>query len=389
MFRILFSAIFIFLFSSVFAAPIKLSDDAQISILTCSQGDELYSAFGHSALRVSDTANNIDWVFNYGTFDFNTPNFYLKFANGQLKYILSISEFKHFLPEYFKSNRSVIEQVLNISATDKQKLFEALMTNYKPENRYYKYDFFYDNCATRIFDIIDENIEGGIILIEEPSDVTSRSFRMYLHHYLAQLPWVETGLNTILGYPADKIATQKESTFLPDFLMDVIDVAQVQSDDGNSKSIVLEKRILLEFEANNSNTFSLTPVFVFFLLLVVVVVFSIIKKRNALSSLDRVLFFVLGFIGVLISYLWFVADHSATGYNYNVLWSFPSFLFLAFANSNKELYQWVLKLNLIIVIVFIVGFTIIPQSFPLATIPVALIVGYRLFSIIRNRRPIH
>ncbi|TLX73665.1 DUF4105 domain-containing protein [Labilibacter sediminis] len=384
MLRILF-LYFLLLPALVTNANIKLSNDAQISVLTCSQGKELYSAFGHSAIRVYDKENNVDLVFNYGTFDFNTPNFYLKFANGKLNYMLSVSKYDRFLASYFRENRSVIEQVLNLSHTDKQAIFTALLINYQPENRYYKYDFFYDNCATRIFDIVNDNLVEELKLSAETEGIT---FREYLHHYLQYSPWIETGLNTILGLPADKVATLKESTYLPDFLMDVCKNTQVKNKD-RIVPLVKYTGQLLEFDLNTQKpVFFFTPVGIFTLLLLIVSIASYVsKKYNSLANiLDRTLFFIAGFIGVVIAYLWFVTDHTVTGTNLNILWALPSFLYLAFSKMKTTVSHTILKIHLTILVFFVITWYWIPQSFPIATIPVALLLSFRVFKLLKVRQ---
>ncbi len=361
---------------------IKLSQQSKISVLTCAQGDELYSAFGHSALRVYDAENNMDLVFNYGTFDFNTPNFYLKFANGKLDYILSVSQFKRFLAAYFKENRSVKEQVLNLSLEDKQSVFDALMENYRPENRYYKYDFFFDNCATRIVDIIGDHIDGEIVF--ENNSAQEVSFRTYLHHYLSYSPWIETGLNLLLGLPADKIATRKESTFLPDFLLQAFDHAVIKSDSATS-ALVIEKRELLSLNTPSSlhKTFY-TPMFICSVILLVVLVLSFVLNSNILVYLDRFLFFITGLVGILVAYLWFVTDHSVPANNLNILWALPTFVYLAFSKFNSKFSKILIYIHLVCLCVFLLGWKFIPQAFPMATIPMALLLVFRLY-LKRNR----
>ncbi len=357
----------------------KLTEKAFISVLTCSEGDELYSAFGHSAIRICDPEMNIDYVFNYGTFDFDTPNFYLKFANGKLNYMLSYGYFKKFLPEYFRRNRRVNEQILNLSHNEKQKIFNALIENYKPENRYYKYDFFYDNCATRIYDIIVENIDGEIVIKSDNS--ANLSFRNYLHHYLIHSPWIETGLNLLLGIPADKIATHQQSTFLPDFLMELFDRMQIKTGD-QVKSLVLSNKTLLKRDENqlSKNKF-LFPDFLGWIALVVILIISLLyKNRNSifLNLFDRFIFIVAGFIGVLLLYLWLVTDHEVTRNNLNVLWSFPSLLIIGFARYQSRIVHSLVAINLLLLCIFILCWWIIPQSFPVITLPVSIILALRL-----------
>lgn len=149
--------LFIFLLVTnltVFGQKLELSPEANISIITCGPGDQVYSHFGHSAIRVKDSSLGIDVVYNYGTFDFTTPNFTLKFARGKLNYTLARQNFRYFLLSYQEEKRWVKEQVLNIDLDEKQKLFSFLETNYLPQNRDYKYDFFYNNCATKIWDVL-------------------------------------------------------------------------------------------------------------------------------------------------------------------------------------------------------------------------------------------
>ena len=141
-----------FIYSTIFFAS---AQDYQISLLTCDPGDQLYSAFGHSAIRVLERTTGEDLVFNYGTFDFNTPYFYVKFTQRTLDYMLSVSTYERFLAEYNYYQRDVREQVLDLSPEQIERLVEFLQINYRPQNRFYRYDFFYDNCATRIRDVMD------------------------------------------------------------------------------------------------------------------------------------------------------------------------------------------------------------------------------------------
>ena len=140
----------------------QFSNQSEISILTCAPGEELYSIFGHTAIRVRDSISNTDYVFNYGTFDFNTSNFYLKFMKGELNYFLSVTTFERFIREYEFQKRSIAEQHLNLTSNEKGSIIGALVNNSLPENREYHYHFFYDNCATRIRDIIDNNLSGAL-----------------------------------------------------------------------------------------------------------------------------------------------------------------------------------------------------------------------------------
>ena len=207
---------FLFLLTTSTSASVKLSKDATISILTCSPGNELYSLFGHTGIRVVDKANNMDIVFNYGTFDFATQGFYFKFARGLLPYQLSCSEFRRFLSSYIYDGRSVYSQTLNLDSIQKQYLMDLLVENYEPANREYLYNFLYDNCSTRVRDIIEKSTGNQITWIAQPS---TKSFWNLLDEYLGRSPWIQWGIHTILGSPATSTATIREQMFLPDYLM--------------------------------------------------------------------------------------------------------------------------------------------------------------------------
>ncbi|NQX90714.1 MAG: DUF4105 domain-containing protein, partial [Flavobacteriales bacterium] len=194
-------------------AALKLSDEAQLSLLTCSPGAELYSTFGHSAIRINDPVKNIDWVYNYGTFEFS-DDFYAKFAQGKLNYRLSKGTFTNFVNEYIYFGRKVEEQVFLLSRNDIQLLFEALEENYKPENRTYRYDFFFDNCSTRILDIVEETLDGEIVF-NDPLPADSMTFREMIDSYQGHMPWGDFGIDLALGTPCDRYMEHPEQTFIP------------------------------------------------------------------------------------------------------------------------------------------------------------------------------
>jgi hypothetical protein len=367
---------------------LQLSSKATISVLTCSAGEELYSAFGHSAIRVKDPEQNMDLVFNYGTFDFNTPNFYIKFTNGKLNYMLSVGNYKSFLASYFYANRSVYEQRLRLSLNDKQNVFNALLENYQPQNRFYKYDFFYDNCATKILDILLDNVESEISLNMLPVNYKDHNFRDYLHYYLAYSPWIETGINMILGLPADKIATVNESAFLPDFLMKVVENSTVKhpTNSGEQKTLVESSGFVLETEpAASSEKKVISPTYWFWLLLIAGIIgsfFTTFWHRYG-GGLDRLIFFIVGVIGLLISYLGVVTDHEVTACNLNILCTIPTFLYLAIANWKSKSAQLIMRIHIILITFFWVAWYWLPQSFPVVTLPLAIFLTIRLVMILR------
>lgn len=148
-------AIFLFLIPGILPAQQRLSDQAEISVMTFGPSQQvLYTAFGHSAFRVYDPVLGIDEAYNYGVFDFDQPNFYLNFARGNLMYRLDVSDYKEFEYVYVYFNRSVRQQTLNLTQGQKQRLYAFLQWNALPENQFYRYDYFYDNCATKMPNIL-------------------------------------------------------------------------------------------------------------------------------------------------------------------------------------------------------------------------------------------
>ncbi|MFO0360025.1 MAG: DUF4105 domain-containing protein, partial [Flavobacteriales bacterium] len=217
----------ILIFLSLFVASAGLTQDnkqyiaspnARFTLLSCTSGPDLYSIFGHTAIRYEDSLNGrwVDWVFNYGTFEFS-DDFYWKFAQGKLDYKLSLEDFGNFQQEYIYTGRGIYEQELLLTVEDKRKLFALLVENYEPQNRTYRYDFFYDNCATRVRDIIRRSSSRSV----EFTYVSAKewTFRDAIQRYLDHMPWSDFGIDLALGIPCDRVMGKEDVMFLPDSLM--------------------------------------------------------------------------------------------------------------------------------------------------------------------------
>ncbi len=363
---------------------IELSKSARISLITCTSGDELYSIFGHSAIRVYDDSMHIDEVYNYGTFDFDTPNFYGKFANGELDYMLSVDNFKYFLPSYFRDNRGVTEQILNLTNNEKQKLFRALEINKQPDNKFYRYDFFYDNCATRIRDIIFSSLDGEIVY--ESRDTLNMSFRDMIHLDLNRQPWTRDGIDLVLGSKIDSKITAYESMFLPVYLKDYFIHTSVKRNN-ETKPLIKSDKELLKFPANTKSNSEKTPeliTWLFFIILGTLLIYEIKTKRRFII-IDRLLLLVIGLLGFIIFYLWFFTEHSTTEANYNILWALPTnlILFLYLKRIDEKGFFKILGfITWGALLIVLVGWKIIPQQLPPVAFPVALIIFIRLSTLI-------
>ncbi len=359
---------------------VKLTDNAKVSLLTCSQGNELYSIFGHSAIRISDTTIGVDWVFNYGTFDFSEPNFYVNFVRGKLNYILSASTYRNFEYSYVLEDRFIYEQVLNLNSDEKQLLLDSLKTNYKPENRYYLYDFLFDNCATRIRDIFVESIPRDITFDYSALD-QSKSFRDLLIPNVEEKPWAKLGINLLLGVSADRPARPWEQMFLPEHMLTAFKYATIESDNGNIPLMQAPTLILKGDEIPKSKLKN-GPILAFTILLLSAVAVSYIniKKQRPLWWFDRTLFALVGLLGLVIAFQWFGSDHAVMANNYNLIWAHPIHLLAAiFITSSKlkSVMRLYFGLNTALMVVLLATWFFLPQTLPLPMLPVVAALGLR------------
>jgi hypothetical protein len=365
---------------------INLSDSSRISLLTCSSGNELYSIFGHSAIRVSDPMRNLDIVFNYGTFDFFDPNFYPNFVRGRLKYILSVSPYREFNQSYVEEGRWIWEQRLNINLNEKQHLFDSLLINYRPENRYYHYDFFGDNCATRIRDIFVKTIPRKITF-DYSSFEKGKSFRQLLMPNLTNSPWAKLGINLLLGLPADRVASPWEYMYLPEHLQAAFQHSSLLSD-SIKLPFVQQTKVLLEGKQLSDQNMWGTPLQVFLVILLIAAFLSYRDFKKSVKNLwfDRILLVIFGLMGVLFTFLWAGTAHRSMVWNFNLLWANPFHLIVVFFLSIKKTRRWVqsyLIVSLIILITLLFAWPFLPQALPWVIYPVILAMAMRLFIIIQ------
>ncbi|NNE78267.1 MAG: DUF4105 domain-containing protein, partial [Pricia sp.] len=291
-----------------YSQKVELSPLSKISIITCGPGNEMYSVFGHSAIRVKDPSQGINVVYNYGTFDFTTPNFTLKFARGKLDYTLAKQSFPYFLLQYEEENRWVKSQALELTLTERQALFDFLETNYLPENRDYKYDFFYDNCATKIWDVLKETYGNKLDFDEQYLDELF-THRQLIRQNVPINTWLGFGIDLALGSVIDDKATAKEHMFLPLYTMFQLERAQL-----SSKPLASSTESLFETRQEEKfNRFLLSPAFwlMVFFLAVLVMTYLDFKNNTRRKWLDFLLFFVTGVTGLFIIFLWFFTDHTA------------------------------------------------------------------------------
>lgn len=352
------------------------SSGLRVSLLTCTPGDELYSLFGHTAIRITDSSKQADVVYNYGTFNFEDKNFYLKFVRGKLNYFISAEYFEDFKYNYQMTDRGIREQLLQLSAEEKKALQLFLNDNLKEENKYYQYDFFFNNCTTKIRDIL-------LKMRKPPLDLPAvmpinTRFREAIHAYLdkGQQPWSKLGIDILLGARTDKVMTASDQQFLPDNLMRALD-----SSYNNGFILSAENLYPLPQKETAPLLFTPTLFFVALLLLFVVLHFTGSQKWPVLmSGLDGLLFFMTGFLGIVLIFMWVATDHSMTKDNYNLLWALPTHSVISFFINSKK--KWVKKYWLftaIAGILLLLSWAFLPQQLNIALTAFVVLILFRAY----------
>ena len=321
------------------------NDSIRLSLLTCAPGEEIYSLFGHTAIRYENPSQGIDIVFNYGLFSFNTPNFIFRFSLGETDYQLGATDYD------------------------------------RPENRVYRYNFFYDNCATRPRDKIEESIAGKVIYPAEPQD-GSLTFRDIVHQYCKGHPWARFGIDLCIGSEADQPITQRQMMFAPFYLMDAFDGAQIKSDSIQRPLITANELVVDATPEPDESGWMPTPLQCTLLLFILTTAATIygIRRRTGLWGIDLFLFGIAGIVGCVLAFLALFSQHPAVSSNFLLLVFHPGqLLFLPYiiycVRKGKKC--WYLTLNLAVLTLFIVLFPVIPQRFDFAVVPLALVLLIR------------
>ena len=296
-------------------------DGIRLSLLTCGPGKEIYSLFGHTAIRYENRRKGIDVVFNYGLFSFQSSNFILRFTLGETDYRLGATEYKYFLSEYLLDNRDVWEQTLNLTTEEKQKLINQLEENYRPENRVYRYNFFYDNCATRPRDQVERAVNNSLRYSDDMTTTdTGRSFRDIVHQYCQGHPWSQFGIDLCLGSEADRRISRHQMMFAPFYLKDFFATA-------------------------------------------------------TLWGIDLILFTVAGLSGCILAFLALFSSHPTVGSNYILFALHPLHLFCLpwmIKKVRKRQTSRYMQANFVVLTLFILLWAIIPQKINPTMLPLAL-----------------
>jgi hypothetical protein len=322
-----------------YCQDVQLSKNAHISVLTCGTGNESYSLFGHTAIRVSDIENNLDVVYNYGAFDFDTPNFVMKFTKGDLNYFIVNNRYVDFINQYNYEKRDVYEQDLDIPLVLKQKLFDNLSQSLLSDERLYQYKFIDNNCTSKVVDVINKTLNAKVITKKIDTDQTYRSilFPYFDNHFYEKL-----GTSIVFGTKVDQMGSK---IFLPFELQKSLKLIQYQN-----HPLCKENKTLITFEKeiptswwNNCYTYLL------------VLVFVILINRK---SVDYIYLMTIALLGLLFVFLGFYSSHQELGYNYNILLFNPILFIVLYFWSTKNS-KWTYKLSILNILLMIVYFFII------------------------------
>ena len=358
-----------------------LSPASKISLVTCSPGDELYTAFGHSAIRVLDPELGIDRLYNFGTFDMSVGNFYLRFARGDLLYQLSVDQGDADIEEHGALGQGVTEAQLNLTPEQKQSLFGALETNLAPENRYYRYDFLLDNCSTRVRDAFEKTIGTPVA----DQTVTRVTFRQMLDPYLDRIPWIRFGIYLLLGAGVDRLVTPREACFLPANLESAICQTKL-SDTAFAQSPVrlFPARLLPRIPR------ALDPEIVFSVVLAAWIGLWALRGGRSSRVISALVYIVFGFTGLFLVVLAANTLHWEAYQNWNVAWLVPTHLVagigLLFVPANKVLMlRLYLFLAMVEGLVFMVSSPWLPQRFHPAIYPLVVLLLWRTVIEVRRK----
>ncbi len=366
-----------------------VADTLRVSLITCDPGPDVYQLFGHTALRVQRSgAVPFDIVFNYGIFSF-TDDFVLKFTKGETDYMLGVYDFDDFMIDYVFRQSSVVEQELNLTPSQRQYLLDRLVDNASPEHRIYRYNFLFNNCATRPRDLVKEVLlADGSDLQYTPQDST-RTFRQIIHHYGANYSWLLFGIDLALGKDLDRVATWEEQMFIPLILNEAYDNATIESN-GEVQPIVRRECVLYDsgvVPVLPPTPWYLSPMFCAIVLLLIGVLITLydIRKQRLSRWFDTILGVLCLLGSCIIYFLIFCSEHPATTFNINALWMtplaiIPAFLpYIAVARKLVKVYH---LFNMMLLALFLILALCGVQHINVAVFPLVMLLAMRSYNYI-------
>ena len=369
-----------------FGQGVTLSSKAELSLITCGPGqEEVYTAFGHSAIRVRDRTNNIDYIYNYGVFDFSQPNFYLNYTRGLLMFKLGVNFYTDFVDSYIYHNRWVKEQVLDLSQNQKQRIFDFLEVNALPDNESYRYDYFYNNCSNKVRDVFAEVLKDSI-QFDGSFITTDYTIRQLTDLYLKEQPWGDLGIDICLGLPIDKKATHYEYMYLPDYLEAYFDHTRITRNGVTVPIVKLKNPVFLALpEAAPKSLVHPWVAFGGFLFATMTLCFFDWRRRKISKWFDLFLFGILGITGILLLLLWTMTDHQAAANNFNLLWALPThpLILLVYAKRSAFFLKKYFLGVAILTSVLLLCWFVVPQQLNIFLLPLVAAIACRAWLLSR------
>ena len=368
-----FTAFCLLLYSiNINANPAESFNRYKISVLTIGEGTELVDAFGHTAIRVKDLELKNDLVFNFGVYDFDSPNFYSNFVEGRPEYKLGIQNYDNAIQNYIRQKRYIVEHKLNLDQNSSKIIIDFLIE--KSNDPYYIYDYFRDNCTTRIADIVIDKTDNKF-KDDKLESKANLSYRDLIHAKINENSWAAVGIDLCLGAIIDKKINTRETFFLPENFMNYLNI---YGTDIIKKNIIYSPESEIRYRENFP-----PPLLINLILSLIIVAFTIFnyKSNKWNKSLDTLIFLITGSIGILIIYLWFFSNHFAGAQNFNFLWAFPLNFALIFAIYKNKIPNWsvgYIKLLIILIILLFLHWITGVQKYNLTLLPifVALLIRY-------------
>ncbi|MGI5913468.1 MAG: DUF4105 domain-containing protein [Bacteroidales bacterium] len=382
----LFLVLALFVGSNALARPDRTENsDIEVYLLTCGPGQELYATWGHTALRVKDLNAGTDIVYNWGVFDFSTKHFAWKFAKGRLEYMLAYTTYDRFLDEYIYSNREVISQRVNLDRQEINTMLMLIQENLKPENVKYRYDFFYDDCSTRVRDLLENAV--GDNLLYPPEDIRNQTtFAKEIERFSKRSPWLDFGIDMLMGREGRKRTTLRDRMFLPDELSKGLSQLVIRRD-GLMVPLLANPVTVVESTAVWQKTnVMLAPISVFsFLLIIVLILSATLKSKLANNIMDIIIFFLFSVLAVMIFFFNFFTDHIQMRGNMHILWLSPFVITSLIALILDKEFLWSFRTVFVFTIIFTALAIILPKLINPAFIPLSLILAVR--SLVRGKYP--
>ncbi len=367
------------------------NDSIQWSVLTCSPGNQVYSLYGHSALRLKQPAHNVDVVFNYGVFNFNEPHFLWRFILGRTDYMVVHIPTDIFLNEYNREGRQVVEQVLNFNSAEAHQLREQLIWSIQPENRVYRYNFLTCNCATKILDEIEDCVEGAVVPRISAQEIT---YRQLLHNYTHSYPWTQEGIDLLLGADCDTLLFTRTTAFLPEQMEQYLDSAVIWEENHETRQLVAKKNILLPLAKNIATTAKTHTVFlpslVGWLFAICCFGIGLIERKwhRMMWGVDALLMTLQGILGIFMCFMALFSHHPTLDSNWQILLFNPLPLICTpwvVSCARKHRFCLYHPLNVAYLMTFVAISLWIPQDFAEIIVPLALGLALRSASYIYNK----